>query len=168
MSTTLPSNSPTGRARVAALAVGLAVILGTIGPASAAPPPGPPAGANKTVAAPKVSWTRGAIFFLTTSAAFAYIWYYGVFPRMLRKSNPSWPLDAWRLATAGAWTTTCLAGIFFDWPTRFMSSVVFMPIFGAGPLSAYFFVGIVLPLLEVIGLLVIWNFRRDESIRARL
>jgi hypothetical protein len=112
------------------------------------------------------NWVKSGAVFLVISALGAYSWYFGLFPRLLRKDDPSWPLDAWRQASYGAWVTTCLAAYAFKKP---MIVKVVEPLLRGSPdaLITYFMELILLPLLALVGLLVIWNFRRDATNRAR-
>jgi len=112
------------------------------------------------------SWLQSTLIFLLITAAGGYGWYFGLFPRLLRKSHPSWPLDAWRHASYGAWLTMCFAAWFFKKPlvsalTPFLRGTV------NDTLIAYFVEVILVPILALVGILVIWNFRRDVTNRAR-
>jgi hypothetical protein len=113
------------------------------------------------------AWLRGAVIFLLIAVGGGYVWYFGVFPRLLQKKNPNWPLDAWRLASYGAWLTICAGGWFFKQP---LMVSVFKPLLtGVFPnvLIEFFMEFILIPLFAIVGLLVIWNFRRDAANRAR-
>ncbi len=103
-----------GRVRgslVLTLAFWAALTLGAATAEAANPP-----GRNAARTAPDQSsraWIRSGLVFAAVSLIGGYAWYFGFFPRMLRKQGPSWPLDAWRLATYGAWITICLAALAF-------------------------------------------------------
>ncbi len=106
--------------------------------------------------------------FLAVSAVGGSVWYFGLFRWLLRKKNPAWPLDAWRIASCGAWLTVCAALLVFR--DQFCKELL-IPLltrFGLHPiLISWLPVVVVLPVIALVGLLVIWNFRRDESNRAR-
>ena len=153
---------PRRRGAIAAMLIALVLVLGG-GRATAAPET--PGTAAKKGSEP-TSWIRSGAIFLVISTVGAYAWYFGFFPRLLRKSNPSWPLDAWRYASYGAWITTCLAAYAFKGP---MTAKVIEPLLRGSPsaLIANFMELVFLPLLALVGLLVIWNFRRDAAGRLR-
>ncbi len=162
----MPAPQAAASRRSAALALALAlaialIVLAAFPETSLAQNAARPGRAAATAKA--VGWGRGVLMFLVSALACAYIWYQGVFPWLLRKGEPSWPLDAWRWATAGAWTTTCLSAILLDRPTPLMTRHVFGPLLNQSSLSTLFFIPIVLPVILCLGLLVIWNFRRDEA-----
>jgi hypothetical protein len=115
----------------------------------------------------RVPWLRSIAIFLVISVGGAYVWYFGLFPKLLRKRDPKWPLDAWRQASYGAWITMCAAAWVFKTP---LTMDVLQPLLRGtvpGPLVDWFMELILLPLLALVGLLVIWNFRREVANRAR-
>ena len=162
-STPIRRANPVGSLRrnvMLAMAMLLALTIGA-GRAIAAPPP-----SVNRAAADTGSWPRSGAIFLVISIIGGYAWYFGFFPRLLRKSNPSWPLDAWRQASYGAWITTCLAAYAFKTPLILKVVEPFrrgIP----GPLRTYFMEMVLLPIMALLGLLVIWNYRRDVTNRVR-
>ena len=116
---------------------------------------------------PVREFLKNLVIFLVLSGVGGYVWYFGLFPRLLRKKSPSWPLDAWRLASYGAWLTVCAS--LFVFRDQFYKEVL-IPLLTRTGLDPKFIswlpVVVVLPLIALVGLLVIWNFRRDETNRA--
>ena len=94
----------------------------------------------------------------------AYVCYFGLFPRLLRKADPSRPLDAWRQTTYLAWIIACVAAMAFKGP---LQSAVLGPLLGKFVNDVvrddYFMEAFLLPVVALVGLLVIWNFRRDSA-----
>ena len=164
----MPNHVPTfpGHSRrkrlIQAMLIGLALIFGS-GRVIAAP--GDPVVATPKKGVDQTSWFRSGAIFLVASTICAIAWYLGLFPALLRKGTPSWPLDAWRYSTYGAWITTCVSAYAFKGP---MIAKVIEPMLGSkSSLTAYFMEMVLLPLLALVGLLVIWNFRRDTAGRVR-
>ncbi len=113
--TTIPPVTPAGpwrRCLIWAMTMLLALTIGAGHAIAASPPAGKPARPGSD----QGSWIRSSAIFLVISAVGGYAWYFGLFPRLLRKKVPSWPLDAWRLSSYGAWITTCLAVYAFRKP----------------------------------------------------
>jgi len=148
------------------LALSLLLMIAT-GPRATARDSSPVLLAAASSPSPIGELLRNLAIFLVLSAVGGSAWYFGLFPRLLRK-NLCWPLDAWRLASYGAWLTACAALLVFR--DQFYREVL-IPLLtrlGLHPLLILWIpVVVVLPLIALVGLLVIWNFRRDESNRAR-
>jgi hypothetical protein len=121
-----------------------------------------------TDASPIREFLKNFAIFLVLAVAGGYVWYFGLFPRLLRKKHPNWPLDAWRNASYGCWLTVCGSAYVFR---RQFVEYVLDPLgrrFNANPtLIAWLPEVVVLPLVALVGLLVIWNFRREETNRVR-
>jgi hypothetical protein len=116
---------------------------------------------------PTREFLKNLTIFLVLSGLGGYIWYYWLFPRLLRKNNPSWPLDAWRYASYGTWLTVCVSALVFRGQLEHhVLTPLLSRVLNSIWISWLTIVG-VLPLISLVGLVAIWNFRRDETNRAR-
>ena len=149
------------RRRALALALALTVLTGQVAAATGS--------SSILLAQASVNrglWLRSIAIFLVISIGGGYVWYFGLFPRLLRMKNPRTPLEAWRLASYGAWLTCCVAALFLKQPLMLS---VFRPLltgYFKSVLIDYFMEFFLLPVLALVGLLVIWNFRRSATARA--
>ncbi len=144
-----------------ALAVLLVVATGPIATASDSPPM---LLAGAMSPSPSRELLKNLAIFLVLSLFNGFFWYFGLFPRLLRKEKPSWPLDAWRGVSYGAWLTLCASALVFR---GYFEYYVFTPLFGSvignSIWISWLLEVVVLLLISLVGLLAIRNFRRVES-----
>jgi hypothetical protein len=149
------------RRRALALALALTVLSGQVAAATRAP-----AVKLTPTSVSRGEWLRSIAIVLVIAVGGGYVWYFGLFPRLLRAKNPRSPMEAWRLASYATWLTICAAAWFLKDP---LTKSVFRPlltVYFRQTLIDYFMEFFLLPVLALVGLLVIWNFRRSATARA--
>lgn len=162
-------SDPMRLGRTLALIVVLPLVLAIcIGREAAGSEPFPRLLIAAAATSPMREFLKNLAIFIVLAVAGGYVWYFGLFPRLLHKKNPDWPLDAWRKASYGCWLTICASAYVFR---RQFMEIVLVPLgsrFNANPtLIAWLPEVVVLPLVALVGVLVIWNFRRERTNRVR-
>ena len=103
------------------------------------------------------AWFRSAVAFLVAALGAGYIGYFWFFPRLLRRKNPAWPLDAWRQTSYYVWAAICIATLFFKGPLMAWLKPYLDGIFKnlnetvKNSLSPHFMEWVLIPLVLLIG-----------------
>lgn len=106
------------------------------------------------------SWPLRLAVFLFLATTAVIVCYYLIFPGLLRKARPSWPIDAYGTATACAWLAVGFLafGIFRD----LLNLEVLNVATGSEPVDYYLPKALVL-IVTVLGSVLWWRLCRSKA-----